>query len=502
MAETVDEIIEKSKYASQLEALLMMLKGENVFLCGPPGSGKSYVIKKFVKIKKMIRPKTRIETTSTTGISAISIGGKTIHSITGMGVSKLNFKDKLADYDFDSNRKLNKIEKADVIIIDEISMLSEWGLQYLYDVLDYLHRIGKVQIIVSGDFSQLPPVATRFDPPEMARICYNSQPWKDFHLKSVFLDRVYRTSDEKLKSILDNIALGEAIPEDLEGIKTIDSVDKTRRPILVSTNREVDSINRKKQSLNKEKKKYKFRLELPDLSNSTQKMIDASKRFVKAMSMPDEIVLKKNDTIMITANDSTVASFAKPILEEGDNRIFPLLKNGMIGIVWDISPNKLIFAYQDPKTMGIYKYEILDKVRFEQKIIIKDKKTKQKKEITIAWFKQIPVKLAYAISIHKSQGQTYSHLVCDLSNCWAENLGYVALSRAESLNGISIVNNPYGPNISEKALKCSQESIEVKKDILSKSYFGSNEERFVNIYDELNKYDENIRKELIDEEEH
>lgn len=500
MAETVDEIIEKSKYASQLEALLMMLKGENVFLCGPPGSGKSFVIKKFVKIKQMINPKIRIETTSTTGISAINIGGKTIHSFTGMGVSKLNFEDKLADKSFDS-RKLTNIKKADIIIIDEISMLSEWGLQYFYDVLNHLDRIGTVQIIVSGDFSQLPPVATRFDPPEMARICYNSQPWKDLDFKPAFLDRVYRTSDEDLKTILDNIAIGKANPEDLEEIKTVDNIDKTRRPILVSTNREVDSINKKKQRLNKEKKKYKFKLELPELPEYTKKTVDASKRFVKAMSMPNEIVLKKNDTIMITANDIPSMPFAEPIIEDDKNDgEFPVLKNGMIGIVWDISSNELIFAYQDPKTMNVYKYKILDKVKFEQKIIVKDKVTKRKKEITIAWFKQIPVKLAYAISIHKSQGQTYSHLVCDLSNCWAENLGYVALSRAESLRGISIVNNPYGPNVSDNALKCSQESINVKKDILKKSYFGSNAERLVCIKDELKKYNKKIRKELIDEE--
>ena len=114
---------------------------------------------------------------------------------------------------------------------------------------------------------------------------------------------------------------------------------------------------------------------------------------------------------------------------------------------------------------------------WSKKIIMQNTKTKELYEQEIASFKQVPLKLAYAISIHKSQGQTYSHLLCDLSNCWTENLGYVALSRGQTIDGIKILENPYRKNISPLALKVSKESLKIKEDILNTSKLGTNKER-------------------------
>ena len=467
--QSVEDIVRNSKFCSQEEALIAMIKGTNIFLSGPAGSGKSYVISKYKKYIEDNFPEKNIVVTSTTGISALTIGGETIHRFTGMGVSKLDLDERKSNY-YNLARKM-KIRKVDILIIDEISMLSEWGLKYVYDVFKRFKGPGlsRMQIIVSGDFTQLPPVAKSQDDLRHHNFCYGTEAWQAFGFIDLYLDRIYRTEDEKLKNVLEKISLGEGNPDLLSGAKIIDEerLEKISYPILVSKNNDVDRINEYKQRKNPSTKSCRIELEFPEPWNTK-----ASRQFARECKMDKEIFLKENDTVMVTMNESNEADF----VDRRENNS-PTLKNGMIGRIKEIDGSKITFIYQDPVTGNTFKYIISSKVTFKKmKIdIINGKRV----ENVSAAFSQIPLKLAYAISIHKSQGQTYSHIVCNLSNCWTKNLGYVALSRAKSFSGLRLIKpmNPSRPIIGKLALLVSTRSLEIKERILKNSYLGTEKER-------------------------
>lgn len=476
--ETIDQIVQKSKYCSQTEALIQMITGKNVFLSGPAGSGKSHVINRFKEIMYLINPKIKIQTTSTTGISALNVGGITIHSYSGMGTSKLTFEEKIQSQP--QNRAKNNIFSTNILIIDEISMLSEWQLQYVLDAIKYFKKSKwrNIQFIVCGDFSQLPPVSVRGDLPEMGNLCFDTKPWNEIGFTNLYLDRVYRAQDQKLKNLLETISLGEAVESDLDDITRLKNANKAKIPILVSTNKEVQRINNTKQKANPNKTVYEIDYLLEDnIQNS--RFEESSKMYVKEMGMDKPIKLKKDDVVMITQNDSEFEEFR---YAEYVTSNAPTLKNGMIGIITDIDvKNKksediyIRFTYQDPDSKKIYHYKMYKRIKFSKNVVTIDKNTGHKKEVEVARFYHTPLKLAYAISIHKSQGQTYSHIICDLSKCWQPNLGYVALSRAKTYKGIYLLES--NKTLSKNALKVNGQSVDIKQQVLHDSYLGTENKR-------------------------
>lgn len=162
----LNEALKGAEYTSQTEAIIQMLMGNNVFLSGPAGSGKSFVIRKYCELVESFNPRVKIYKTSTTGLSAINIGGQTIQSFSGMGIYKHTYEDYLklpGVTDSGLYRgSLYKIKSSQILIIDEVSMLSARDLQFLVDrIKDIKKNIKYLQIIVSGDFTQLQPVATK-----------------------------------------------------------------------------------------------------------------------------------------------------------------------------------------------------------------------------------------------------------------------------------------------------------------------------------------------------
>ena len=222
--ETLENSIKETNYTSQAEAMLYLLSGRNCFLSGPAGCGKSYVIELFSRIaEKLHKVKDNwlddnnftIVKTSTTGLSAINIDGITIHSFSG-------YFDKPYEQDKREKMKENrgfwysknkKIGKANIIIVDEISMLSERGFTYLVSRLKDVHGQNwkeKVQLVVCGDFTQLPPVAKSDDAEDLdtKNFCYNCQAWIDCEFTTIYLDKIFRSKDANLSTLLDNIAMG------------------------------------------------------------------------------------------------------------------------------------------------------------------------------------------------------------------------------------------------------------------------------------------------------
>ena len=528
-----DEALEGAEYTSQTEAIIQMLMGNNVFLSGPAGSGKSFVIRKYCELVESFNPKVKIHKTSTTGLSAINIGGQTIQSFSGMGIYKHHYEDYLklpGVTDSGLYRgSLFKIRSSQILIIDEVSMLSARDLQFLVDrIKDIKKNIKYLQIIVSGDFTQLQPVATKKDietyGTDLADFCYGTKAWEELNFSLCYLDKIQRTSDRTLKELLDNISLGNGMSKEVaDTIRTIPTSTTKYKPgvaLLVSTNYQVDKINEDNHKINKG--------EL--FTNKTwcnpRTPEDSEKYAFRELKLPEILKVKHGDTIMITANESSAMPYSVPHIKynlDNKERLIRTseaknLKNGMIG-TFELIDNEPYFKYYDSELNKTFYYRLSEityakeevtpaqlKEREELKKSIKDnilehytkeevkayksKKNKylvsqidsevedelaremkkRKLSVILAECAQYPIKLAYAISIHKSQGQSFDNITVDLTNCWTPGLGYVALSRATSLNGISLLRNESnGRVLNKNAILVTEESINIKKDIMKKS---------------------------------
>lgn len=529
----LNEALKGAEYTSQTEALIQMLMGNNVFLSGPAGSGKSFVIRKYCELVESFNPKVKIHKTSTTGLSAINIGGQTIQSFSGMGIYKHTYEDYLklpGVTDSGLYRgSLFKIRSSQILIIDEVSMLSARDLQFLVDrIKDIKKNIKYLQIIVSGDFTQLQPVATKKDietyGTDLADFCYGTKAWEELNFSLCYLDKIQRTSDRTLKELLDNISLGNGLSKEVaDTIRTIPTSTTKYKPgvaLLVSTNYQVDKINEDNHKINKG--------EL--FTNKTwcnpRTPEDSEKYAFRELKLPEILKVKHGDTIMITANESSAMPYSVPHIKynlDNKERLIRTseaknLKNGMIG-TFELIDNEPYFKYYDSELNKTFYYRLSEityakeevtpaqlKEREELKKSIKDnilehytkeevkayksKKNKylvsqidsevedelaremkkRKLSVILAECAQYPIKLAYAISIHKSQGQSFDNITVDLTNCWTPGLGYVALSRATSLNGISLLRNESnGRVLNKNAILVTEESINIKKDIMKKS---------------------------------
>lgn len=529
----LDEALKGAEYTSQTEAIIQMLMGNNVFLSGPAGSGKSFVIRKYCELVESFNPKVKIHKTSTTGLSAINIGGQTIQSFSGMGIYKHTYEDYLklpGVTDSGLYRgSLFKIRSSQILIIDEVSMLSARDLQFLVDrIKDIKKNIKYLQIIVSGDFTQLQPVATKKDietyGTDLADFCYGTKAWEELNFSLCYLDKIQRTSDKTLKELLDNISLGNGLSKEVaDTIRTIPTSTTKYKPgvaLLVSTNFQVDKINEDNNKINKG--------EL--FTNKTwcnpRTPEDSEKYAFRELKLPEILKVKHGDTIMITANESSAMPYSVPHIKynlDNKERLIRTseaknLKNGMIG-TFELIDNEPYFKYYDSELNKTFYYRLSEitydkeevtpaqlKEREELKKSIKDnilehytkeevkayksKKNKylvsqidsevedelaremkkRKLSVILAECAQYPIKLAYAISIHKSQGQSFDNITVDLTNCWTPGLGYVALSRATSLNGISLLRNESnGRVLNKNAILVTEESINIKKDIMKKS---------------------------------
>lgn len=528
-----EEALNGAEYTSQTEALIQMLMGNNVFLSGPAGSGKSFVVRKYCELVESFNPRVKIYKTSTTGLSAINIGGQTIQSFSGMGIYKHTYEDYLklpGVTDSGLYRgSLYKIRSSQILIIDEVSMLSARDLQFLVDrIKDIKKNIKYLQIIVSGDFTQLQPVATKKDienyGTDLADFCYGTKAWEELNFSLCYLDKIQRTSDRTLKELLDNISLGNGLSKEVaDTIRTIPISTTKYKPgvaLLVSTNFQVDKINEDNHKLNKGE------LFTHETWCNPRTPEDSEKYAFRELKLPEVLRVKHGDTIMITSNESAAMPYSVPYIKytiDDKERLIKTseaknLKNGMIG-TFELIDHEPHFKYFDSDLNKTFYYLLSEiyytkeevtpeqlKKREELKKSIKEnvlkhytkeevtaykKKTnkwlvtqidseiedellratkKSKLSIILAECTQYPIKLAYAISIHKSQGQSFDNITVDLTNCWTPGLGYVALSRATSLKGISLLRNvASGKVLNKNAVLVTDKSIEIKKDIMKKS---------------------------------
>lgn len=394
----------------QSESYNRMANGESIFLTGAAGAGKTACLKLFIKVYKSEKI---MGVTSTTGISALLFGGVTLHSFLGIGLGKGSVEAM--------NKKINtrphlkkRWRELEVLIIDEISMLSP----VLFDKLEALARrvrrneepFGGIQLILSGDFLQLPCIGSD-------DFCFESDTWTRCVEHTIYLTEIMRQKDVEFQECLNNIRVGLLPKKTRKLLKTRLGIELKNdygiKPTkLFSTNFSVDYINNKELDALAEEDPdfYEYNMEIIVYSGVKNRDYVIEK-YKKSCNAPEMLQLCVGAQVMLLYNMDT----------EGG------LVNGSRGVISGFVGDVPMVKFLNGREL-LVDHHVWESEENGQKIL---------RVI------QIPLKLAYALTIHKSQGCTLDYAEIDLSNTFADGQAYVALSRVKNLDGLCILEIDY-----------------------------------------------------------
>ena len=412
--ETDNKLSEK-----QLEAYNLVMNGKNILLTGEAGSGKSFVIK---QIYNSLKYKYNIVITSTTGISASIINGVTLHSYLGIGLGTLDASDlfvKISKNFF----MFKRWKDIDILVIDEISMLS----CELFDKLEILARslrqsslpFGGIQLILSGDFFQLPPVNRNRNDDDITKFCFEAKSWNKCIDNVVNLNFNFRQNEDFIfKKCLNEIRVGKISDETVKILESRVDVELTNEYGILPTkiyslNVDVDLENEKELNnllIDDESIEF-YQYDMTYESYYQKKnnfVVNIEDKIKKSCNLPLTLQLCKGAQVMLLYNIDVTNK----------------LCNGSRGIVVDFDSELPIVQFLDGKKILI-------------NYITLDIEENNKKVLSVT---QIPLKVAFATSAHKSQGSTLDYGIVDLSNIFEDGQAYVALSRLRTLDGLCIKN--------------------------------------------------------------
>lgn len=410
---------------TQGEALTILKTGANVFLTGEPGSGKTHTINEFTDWLRASGIEPSI--TAATGIAATHVGGMTLHSWSGIGIS-----DSLSRADVDriagKEHIAKRITKAKVLIIEEISMLSAATFEMADKICREVRRMDKpfggLSVILVGDFFQLPPVSRDKE----VQFAYASPVWRELNSLTCYITEQYRQDDTEFLSVLSAIRAGDVEEMHYElltsrHVPPSEMPNEREAPKLFSHNADVDRINA---------------AELAKLSGKSHTFKMSSKgkdSFVEGLKRgclsPETLELKEGAAVMFTKN-SPQGKFV----------------NGTLGVVtsWSADGSPIVKTKEGLKVTT----EPMEWQMEEQ----------GKVKASVA---QYPLRLAYAMTVHKSQGMSMDAAIIDLSRAFEYGQGYVALSRVRRLSGL------YLTGLNERALEVHPEIVKKDRDFRAAS---------------------------------
>lgn len=402
---------------TQDTAFAILKTGANVFLTGEPGSGKTHLVNRYVEWLRAhgIEP----AVTASTGIAATHIGGMTIHAWSGIGIRKT-----LAKEDFgrllENERLVLRLTRTHILIIDEISMLDRCTLECVDSVCRALRRDGRpfggMQTIFVGDFFQLPPVSNQEDE-EQPEFAFHSSAWMEAAPTVCYLSEQHRQDDAPYLSLLAGLRQGSITEEGrclLQSRRTDARVGESHTR-LYSHNVDVDRVNQEKLDALPGEARV-FRME----AHGSERIVAALK---KSCLSPESLELKIGARVMFTKNN-----FDEGFVNGTLGEITVFNKENGLPIVRTLSGRDIVAALAD--------WAIMDGGR------------------TLAKIKQLPLRLAWAITVHKSQGLTLDAAVMDLTHAFEYGQGYVALSRVRSSSGLFLLG------YNERALQVHPEILE------------------------------------------
>ena len=403
---------------SQAETILKNSK-KSCFLTGKAGTGKTFLANKLLDEKAFGET---VAVTAPTGIAARNLKGQTLHSWLGIGLGRKWDEKRQRREPFDwflarirNFPNFNKlgIQGVETLVLDEVSMLDKnllADVERIFRVIRENNRVfGGCRVVFLGDFLQLPPVSKAM----MTPWAFHAQCWEALHLESLHLQKSYRQSDPIWLDILNEARIGSLSDNSMNLLESrvyTDSLENFDGTLLYTHNVDVDAHNLQKLH------------ELPGKQMDFMYTWDGNYGdccdLMKSLLAPEVLSLKIGAKVLITVNDS-------------EQRFF----NGSLGKVVAFDPVRekiQVELHENGMLVWLEKYKWDDDHR--NVVDSSEVKSKKKKEINKVW--QYPLKLAWAISIHKSQGMTLEKAYIEPSKCFSPGQFYTAVSRVKSLDGL------------------------------------------------------------------
>ncbi len=445
----------------QSSALDILKTGQNVFLTGSAGSGKTYTLNQYINYLRARR--VPVAVTASTGIAATHMNGTTIHSWSGIGI-----KDELSDRDLTNlSRKqflADRLKDTAVLIIDEISMLHAKQLNLVNQVLKHVRKndaaFGGIQVVVAGDFFQLPPIGSKGES-NREKFAFMSEAWLDAKFHICYLSEQHRQVSEAanggldLDDILNQIRRQEVTFEAIAALEaTFDQNVDINRTRLYTHNLNVNKINDKElAALEGETMRFEA------TATGDSKLVETLKKTVRTQ---DELILKVGAKVMFIKNNTELGvsngtmgeliGFAAVKVDDSQNDSNALIDNedgvdtnNTTDSETDTAKSDKDNAKKDQKNpkskkavtqkMPVVRLNSGREVIAEPEEWIIEDETGD----VLASYLQVPLCLAWAITIHKSQGMTLDAAEIDLSRTFELGQGYVALSRLKSLAGLQLL---------------------------------------------------------------
>lgn len=394
------------------------MNGKNVVLTGAAGSGKTTLLQDFIKASRANGKVVAV--TATTGLAATHLNGTTIHSWAGIGINDVMSQHMLQKM---PKSRLDTIQKTDILIIDEISMLHDFRLDMIDQVLRHARNserpFGGLQVVLCGDFFQLPPINRQGS--RGGTFVHKSSVWNEADFNVCYLTTNYRQIDDTqyatlLQAIRDN-TISEVQYEQLQSRIGVFADPFETITKLYTTNIDVDSVNDQKlQTISSPTVSYFME------TTGKKQYVDTLK---KSCLAPEVLQLKLGAAVMCIKNAQDKSYV-----------------NGSLGSV-----------------VGFEKGTDYPQVALQHGKVVTIKPDTwelQDGEIKRASLTQLPLRLAWAITVHKSQGMTLDAAEIDLSRAFTPGMGYVALSRVKNLKHV------YLKGMNAMALQISPEALELE----------------------------------------
>lgn len=412
---------------------------ENIFLTGAAGTGKTTFLNRYIKWCE--EEGITVALTASTGKAATSIGGVTVHSYLGLGHSR-DINEWLLNNPKGVSVKVVSRCDIDAMIIDEISMMTGQQIDLINYILqeakNNFEPFGGIKMVFSGDFLQLPPISKGNE----VKYAWESNSWGKAEFTTLNLTKIFRQEDDEFLKVLKTLRVGRydhKILKYLEGFRISreesynDEYSKYLK--LFSKNIALEEYNQ--GELDKlEGEEFKFESKLNIRRPKEEKWIKSYKNNLPAR---EELILKEGARVMLTINDTEKYKYFNGSLGTVEN----IIRGQGVNIKLDNGENIFIEPYTWELKAPITK-------RKANEFGVKLPETTME---VILDYTQLPLKLAYGLTIHKAQGMTIDSLIIDCSNIWSEGQLYVALSRARDPKKLKLINfQPRQIKSSKKAI--------------------------------------------------